>query len=62
MSKKTLEVWSVREDPSDDQKSYWKHIGVAFENRDGSFNIHLDALPLGRKLQIRAGKAREERN
>jgi len=34
-------------------KTYWMRIGAAFENRDGSWNVHLDALPQNGKLQIR---------
>ena len=29
------------------------HVGVAFDNRDGSLNVLLDALPLSGRLQIR---------
>jgi hypothetical protein len=28
-------------------------IGVAFQNKDGSTNVYLDAFPTERKLQIR---------
>jgi hypothetical protein len=28
-------------------------VGVAFENKDGSLNVLLDALPLTGRLQIR---------
>ena len=27
------------------EKTFWKPCGVAFENRDGSFNIKLDLFP-----------------
>jgi hypothetical protein len=36
-----------------DDKSFWRQLGVAFVNRDGSINILLDALPVNGKLQIR---------
>ena len=36
-----------------DDKSFWRQVGVAFVNRDGSINILLDALPVNGKLQIR---------
>lgn len=36
-----------------DDKSFWRQVGVAFLNRDGSINILLDALPVNGKLQIR---------
>jgi hypothetical protein len=35
------------------EKRYWNRIGTAFKNNDGSFNIFLDALPIGGKVQIR---------
>lgn len=33
--------------------SYWLRVGIAFQNRDGSINIRLDALPVNGELQIR---------
>ena len=35
------------------KRTYWMRIGSAFTNRDGSFNVYLDALPTNNKLQIR---------
>jgi hypothetical protein len=35
------------------EKSYWTKIGVAFENRDRSITVQLDALPVSGRLQIR---------
>jgi hypothetical protein len=34
-------------------KSFWVRIGAGFTNRDGSMNLHLDALPVNGKLQVR---------
>jgi hypothetical protein len=34
-------------------KSFWVRIGTGFTNRDGSLNLHLDALPTNGKLQVR---------
>jgi hypothetical protein len=34
-------------------RRFWSRIGSAFKNRDGSYNIFLDSLPLGGKIQIR---------
>lgn len=34
-------------------KPIWVKIGIAFMNRDGSVNLHLDATPLDGKLQMR---------
>lgn len=36
-----------------DGKSHWTRCGAAFENKDGSVNVFLDALPVSGKLQIR---------
>ena len=36
-----------------DGKKYWLRIGAAFENRDGSINIYLDAMPTNGTLQLR---------
>ncbi len=40
-------------------KSLWRRVGMAFDNRDGSWTILLDALPLNGKLQVRERKAKE---
>jgi hypothetical protein len=36
-----------------DGKTFWKLLGIAFPNHDGSTNVYLDGLPLNGKLQIR---------
>lgn len=36
------------------ERSRWVRVGVAFDNKDGSLNVLLDALPLTGRLQIRA--------
>ena len=38
------------------EKSFWVKIGTAFENRDGSINVYLDAYPVNGKLHIREKK------
>ncbi len=55
---KRLVVLAVveRPDRDDDEKKHtrWVKIGVAFQNRDGSINLYLDAFPIGtHKLQVR---------
>ncbi|MGH9891470.1 MAG: hypothetical protein ACREA0_05700 [bacterium] len=35
------------------ERSRWVRVGVAFDNKDGSINVLLDALPLTGRLQIR---------
>lgn len=34
--------------------SIWVRAGVAISNRDGSWNVHLDALPIDGQLHLRA--------
>lgn len=41
------------------EKSLWIRVGSAFENRDGSTTILLDALPVNGKLQVRDRRPRE---
>ncbi|GEJ56983.1 hypothetical protein [Anaeromyxobacter diazotrophicus] len=49
--KKPLAVYTIVERAG---KQYWVKIGAAFTNRDGSINLHLDALPVGsNRLQVR---------
>jgi hypothetical protein len=35
----------VERGEGDNKKSFWNRIGVAFENRDGSWNLRFDLLP-----------------
>jgi hypothetical protein len=44
-------IYEAKTEPRD--RSRWVRVGVAFENRDGSLNVLLDALPLTGRLQIR---------
>jgi len=40
-------VFTVRKYSKDGKtRSYWLRIGAGFQNRDGSFNLRLRALPL----------------
>ena len=34
-------------------KSIWVRVGTGFLNKDGSWNLHLDAVPTNGKLQVR---------
>jgi hypothetical protein len=34
-------------------KTYWNRGGISLPNRDGSWNVYLDVLPLDGKLQLR---------
>ena len=43
-------------------KKRWIKVGVAFENKDGSLNVLLDAFPVNRQLNIRARKVENEQS
>lgn len=45
--------------PKQDGKDVWLRVGSAFENRDGSETVLLDAVPIGGKLQIRDYQPRD---
>lgn len=45
-----LDVYSIRPGRNG---AIWVRAGVAWVNRDGSLNVHLDVLPLDGKLHIR---------
>lgn len=45
-----------------DGKKYWLRIGTAFENRDGSLNLYLDAVPTNGTLQVREAFATDARS
>ena len=40
----------------DNSRAYWREIGVAWENSDGSFNLRFEAVPTdwSNTLQLRA--------
>lgn len=38
-------VAAVTRGEGDNKRSYWTQIGIAFENRDGSYNLRFDFLP-----------------
>ena len=40
-------------------KAVWLKVGAAFENRDGSLNLFLDAFPVNGKLHVRERKAKQ---
>ncbi|HUU01137.1 MAG TPA: hypothetical protein VM425_06855 [Myxococcota bacterium] len=49
---KMLQVYTIVEREGL-EKSFWIKVGACFTNRDGSFNVYLDALPTNGRLQIR---------
>jgi len=50
------DVFTITENNDDSKKDRWTNVGVAFENKDGSLNVILNALPVSGKLQIRERK------
>jgi hypothetical protein len=42
------------------KKDFWLRIGTAFENRDGSWSIVLDALPTSGKLIVREPREQQD--
>jgi hypothetical protein len=56
-------VAAIDRGEGDDKKTYWTRIGVAFENRDGSWNLRFDYLParMGETtVQLRAFDAKDK--
>ena len=47
-----LKVYTIV-DRGERKKAIWLQIGAAFENKDGSLNVRLNALPTDGKLHIR---------
>lgn len=52
LERKKYAVFTIKE-RGVGQKAIFVRIGIAFINRDGSYNIHLDASPLDGKLHMR---------
>jgi hypothetical protein len=64
MDKKMMQLVAVVErQVGDTKKGYWTKIGVAFENKDGSWNLRFDYLPsrmADTTIQMRAFDPKEE--
>jgi hypothetical protein len=58
-SSKYMQLWGIAER---NEQSWWTRIGVAFQNRDGSWYLQFDYLPARPeiKLQMREPREREE--
>jgi hypothetical protein len=54
----------VERGDASDPKKFWTRIGVAFENRDGSWNLRFDYFPTNpaTTVQLRDIEARDERD
>jgi hypothetical protein len=46
-------VVAIERGKGDQKKSFWTRIGVAFENKDGSWNLRFDYLPARPDATIR---------
>ena len=51
--KKRMRVFTIIESKDEGKKDYWQDVGMAFENKDGSINVLLNALPVNGTLHIR---------
>jgi hypothetical protein len=47
------DVFAIFETKDGRDRSRWVRVGVAFDNKDGSLNVLLDAVPLSGRLQVR---------
>ena len=50
--KRILKIYTIVQKPGE-QRDIWLEIGVAVENRDGSLNAKLDALPVNGAIHVR---------
>jgi hypothetical protein len=46
-------VYTVLKAKVEGKKDFWLKIGTCLENKDGSWNVYLNALPLDGVLNIR---------
>jgi hypothetical protein len=58
MKTPTHTCYTVR-DRGENKKPFWLAIGSAWTNKDGSFNLKLDALPVDGQITVRVRKERE---
>jgi hypothetical protein len=42
------------------EKAFWQKVGRAHVNKDGSWNVYLNALPINGELNIRDQRSRSE--
>jgi hypothetical protein len=57
-------VAAIERGEGENKKTFWTRIGVAFENRDGSYNLLFDYLPArmeGTTVQLRDFEAKEHK-
>jgi hypothetical protein len=56
-------VAAVSRKTDEEPRSFWTKIGVAFENKDGSWNLRFDYFPASSEttIQLREFDAKRER-
>lgn len=54
------EVWTTCP-RGEGKKDFWLRVGTAFENRDGSWSVVLDALPVSGRLIVKEERERDDR-
>ncbi len=59
-TKQTSKAKAVYNIVENGEYTNWNRIGVAFVNKDGSYNVVLDAVPVDGKLHIRDFKPKAE--
>jgi hypothetical protein len=59
MNKKAVYTIIDSKDP-ENKRGFWVRVGAAFTNRDGSYTVKLDALPVNGSLHIREWPARDD--
>jgi hypothetical protein len=55
-------VAAITRGEGDEKRSFWTRIGVAYENRDGSYNLRFEYLPAdlaNTTIQLRDFKEKE---
>jgi hypothetical protein len=57
----TKAIYGVVQNGKDSKKSYWTQIGIAFENRDGSWNLLFNYFPADRYTTIQIREPRRVR-
>ncbi len=61
--KKMKYLWMVEDRAATadrEARSFWTKVGVAFENRDGSWALELAAVPVHGRLQMRDPAPKDE--
>lgn len=58
---KRFDVFTIIANKDPEKKGFFMKLGTAWQNKDNSFNVKLDALPTNGELHIREFVAKEDR-